>query len=80
MKTITITLPFGERVSAETIFSNPENYFVMDDPEIMDNFNPIDTIYSEMHDYWCEYEKKHGRHVYDFNTIVVPQIMAEFNA
>ena len=80
MKPVTITLPFGEKVSSDTIFSNPENYFVMDDPEIMDNFNPIETIYRETHDYWRDYEKKHGRHVYDFDTIIVLQIMSEFNA
>lgn len=80
MKRFTITLPFGEKVSSETIFSNLGNYFVMDDPEIMDNFNPIETIYRETRDYWRNYEKKHGRHVYNFDAIVVPQIMSELNA
>lgn len=72
-----ITLPYGEIVELRDMFRNPDNADTINDPVIIEDFgrnSMIDMIYNEIRSYWCKYENKHGRHIYDFDKCVLSQM------
>lgn len=77
MKNFTIRLPYGETTTIRDIFSNPKNWDGMDSPEVLADFSRDDLItslYNEIRAFWFSYEKKHGRHFYDLDKVVLSQI------